>query len=369
MDCKDFMECIDNLDNLDEITRLEMNRHAKDCKSCSDELDFVLSVRETMRSLPKIEPPADFMDKLNIRLDMEERRKRNIVRRAVRNINYNRSRYAAVAACFALVAVLVSNGTSLVNTMNGTDDGVISDNTVITDNTNNTDNTNASIPTFAPIAAVDSDSADNVADTAEKIDEKAVETENTVSAAVQSKPVSKPTAKAAPASTAAIPVRNTQSPAVAANTEKHVYTPVTESPAEEENNFTVEAREPSEEEISASNVSEPIDDLSDDNVAAGYSLANPGSDIAHSRYYSGAKSREAMPRDTKPIGKIKISAEDAEEAINLILHYSYCVEGNFYSTDSANLSLMLSDLNGMGVSYTNYTPAYEGEITFQLVIS
>jgi hypothetical protein len=96
-----------------------------------------------------------------------------------------------------------------------------------------------------------------------------------------------------------------------------------------------------------------------------YSIAS-SSDISNGRI-------DNIKRDesdaNKAITQIKISSKNAEEVVNLVLKYSYDVNGDLYSTDSEKLSMLLARLNQEGISYTDYTPAYEGNITFRLVIS
>ena len=74
MDCKQFREYLDNYASLTAGERAQMTEHAKECEGCRAELEFMTSVIETVNSLPRITPPADFMDKLNARISAEERR-------------------------------------------------------------------------------------------------------------------------------------------------------------------------------------------------------------------------------------------------------------------------------------------------------
>ena len=101
-----------------------------------------------------------------------------------------------------------------------------------------------------------------------------------------------------------------------------------------------------------------------------YSLAG-GAQIAYGRYYKLDKDGNPIeaPEENKPIGSIVISAKDADEALSVIRQYSYDEDGEFYTTSSDRLTSMLSVLSVQGIGYSNYTPAYEGEVTFKLVIS
>ena len=101
-----------------------------------------------------------------------------------------------------------------------------------------------------------------------------------------------------------------------------------------------------------------------------YSLAG-GAQIAYGRYYKLDKDGNPIeaPEENKPIGSIVISAKDADEALSVIRQYSYDEDGEFYTTSSDRLTSMLSVLSVQGIGYSNYTPAYEGEVIFKLVIS
>mgnify|MGYP000152214433 CR=1 FL=1 len=96
--------------------------------------------------------------------------------------------------------------------------------------------------------------------------------------------------------------------------------------------------------------------------------AEPKSHTADTISWIRRQSIEA-PEENKPIGSIVISAKDADEALSVIRQYSYDEDGEFYTTSSDRLTSMLSVLSVQGIGYSNYTPAYEGEVTFKLVIS
>lgn len=362
MDCGKFKEYLDNFENLTDEQKLEMNKHAADCEACADELDFMMSIIETTKSLPKITVPPDFASKLNARIDAEERKNMTLLRRAALNIKQNRNRYAAVAACFALVAVLTANGTNLIDKMNGSDDGgVIIDETVVT----NADNS-VPVPSVFNVPEIDvkENNQLNIAPapsgqsvkTAEKSagtngKSKAVSTsvpktaDSVIASAKPQEVVSVSTAE--PAVSVSEPVSGNEEPAGLNNEDvqsmRGVYTLPTDNPA-----------------------SEPV--AQSENVPGNYSLARSG-DIAHGRYYRLDKDGNPIEDETpKAVGSIIISSDDADKAMDVILQYSYA-DGDFYMTDSDHLYLMLIELTQMGVDYSNYTPGYQGDITFKLVIS
>jgi hypothetical protein len=83
------------------------------------------SIISTTSSLPPIEPPEDFLDKLNTRLDKEIEQESKLTRFVRRSRPYI-GRYGAVAACFAVAVTVGINADTLVSRMNNSDDGVIS---------------------------------------------------------------------------------------------------------------------------------------------------------------------------------------------------------------------------------------------------
>lgn len=390
MDCEKFKNYLDEYENLNETDKLEMNKHASECANCRSELDFMLAIMETAKSLPKIEPPADFMEKLNIRIDAEEKKKQNIAMRVLKNMHKNWKQYTVAAACFALVAVVTSNSQMLVNKMEGNNDGVIQEETVVTDNQTGTSST-ASTPT--PQDKTIEENKTSVfeepkvpalnATTAPKTQEK-ISTNNTNTAVAK-----------ANTNSVVVPKTNTTravstiSPAIENSTRKNTETTSVETKnvvptSETENQPITEVQAASENSVSDESNAINNDDV--DNVKNEYSLPqgeNVGrSAVAYSvdaesdyalaigTYYKIDKDgNPIMEEEKKPIGSIKISSDDADEAMSVILQYTYDVEGDFYTTSSERLTAMLASLNGQGISYTNYTPAYEGDITFKLVIS
>lgn len=382
MDCESFNKNLDNYEFLSEETKNEMNEHAQTCKNCRDEMDFMLSVMSTVKSLPEIEPPADFMDKLNLRIDMEEKIKYSIPSRLFRNVRNNWKQYTAVAACFALVAVITSNGKKLVDNMTDDGSGVIQSETVVTNS--------GETPVESPKTIISDDNGfvvDNALVSSEQEenhpsetnrDKKSSDTGYNVSAKVSSNAAVSSSDKSHSESVNSNLASETSNgdliiaPANSGSVSQDEAEPRNESALSENNpigDYTIAPANLDADEatdyMAGRSMPEAQSDISDSDVKKEYSLAY-SRNIADGRNYTRKPSDNG---ENRAIGKIKISADDVEMAINIILEYSYDVNGDLYSTDSANLSLLLSRLNKQGVSYTNYTPAYEGDITFRLVIS
>ncbi len=361
MDCIEFKEHMKNFENLTDEQKLAMNGHAANCEHCRDELDFMLSVIETVKSLPQIKVPADFMDKLNTRMDKEDAK---IYRRVMLNMRQNGMKYAAAVACFALVAALTVNGTNLVGRMNGGDD------TIVTDKVNITDS--AASPTPAVNAggsgqtSEDGTAAGNIAgdtNTSPSPDNADIKsTDNTDKTAAVSLSVSVPSVSSAKVSDAVAPQPSAETRTPVQNVEEN------ELPSSDDTSGAKTVDERDDYSLPRERESLEIAPVVESaNVAEGYSLASSDEDvmIAHSRYLHTDNSTGG---ESQAIGSIKISSDDADMVKNVIKWYSYSSEGNYYVIDSENLSTMLDELKDRGISYGNYVPDYSGDITFQLVI-
>lgn len=122
MKCEDFSRMLDNYENLTDEEKLSMNEHAEQCGKCRDELDFMMKIIAELNTLPKIQPPEDFIDKLNKRIDAEAPVRTNRVLAVVRR-NYRQ--LSTVAACLLIAVVVGVNGKSLLDKMpsDGGNDG------------------------------------------------------------------------------------------------------------------------------------------------------------------------------------------------------------------------------------------------------
>lgn len=121
MDCEKFREMLDNYSDLSPQELDTLEAHALVCGECKRELEFMRSIINTVQSLPEIDPPADFLDKINERIDKEERLSVRICRKAVPYVR----RYGALAACLAIGIAIGTNGQTLVSKMHNDSDGII----------------------------------------------------------------------------------------------------------------------------------------------------------------------------------------------------------------------------------------------------
>ncbi len=129
MTCEKFAEMLDNYESLSDEERALMSEHAAQCEECGHELDFMRSVINSVRTLPELKVPDDFLEKLNARIDAEGlTAKRGGI---VGHMRYNWQKYSAAAACLLIAAVIGANYDMLTDRMNGNDSGVISEVTAV----------------------------------------------------------------------------------------------------------------------------------------------------------------------------------------------------------------------------------------------
>lgn len=375
MDCEKFKEYLDNYANLTNDEKLEMNEHAAHCEQCREEMDFFLSIIAVSASLPQIEPPVDFMDKLNERIDKEERSAANIARKLAANVRKNWKQYTAAAACFALIVTVTANRSMFMDVMDNDsgDTGVI---TEVTDSGNVSDN--------QPLqdAVIQSDEA-NIPDIIESAPEIAHNAENTHANTQSGAAVKTPKTQ-----TAAVVTENKQStniiPSVKPSINTTIEPQITDSHEQaadtaqtaaegysiDENsaiatadaqNSKIRAYDPSDDGISAQS----------ENAAVGYSLSDESESIARGVCHKLDKDGNPVETDDNPkaIGKLQISTSEPDKAMEVIRQYSFSKSGNMYITDSENLSLLLSGLNREGIRYTDYTLSGSGSIQFEIVFN
>ena len=388
MNCEDFGRYLDNYENLTASEKSQMLEHAAMCEKCQAELDFFLSMIATANSLPKIEPPADFMDSLNARLDAEDKRVVSASKIAY-HIRRNWKQYTAAAACLALVTVITANHSTLLDRyVENNDDGVISEETIPADSTAAPEN-----EAVAPVAET----------TPAPAQAEAPATQNQASAAQTAAAKPRQTAPQA-ASAASTPRR--QPAASTQTTATVISTPVTaptaesnaqasEPSAQAQATITAEPAQTAEitESKATSSSSKPQEDygiarglestasvtydlraedvkasLDASEIKSNYSLAEGGEEIAYGRYYTLDRNGNPIS-SASGIGSIKISSEDAELAMEIIDRYPHDESGNIYTTDSVNLTRILSKLKSEGVSFTDYTLGDTGEVKFKVIFN
>ena len=129
MNCEIFAQMLDNYADLTDEEIQELESHAIICQSCNDDLAFMRSILGTVKSLPPIDPPSDFLESVNIRLDKELARE-SVIKRFVRRSRPYVYRYGAIAACAVLAVGVSMNADMLLARMNNDNSGIIAEESI-----------------------------------------------------------------------------------------------------------------------------------------------------------------------------------------------------------------------------------------------
>ena len=404
MKCEEFGRLLDNYENLTDNEKSEMDRHADMCEKCRQELDFFISMLSTVRTLPAIEPPADFIDTLNARLDAEDNKPSQ--NKIVYHIRKNWKQYASLAACIALVAVLTANRSILLDRIEGTEDGVVT-----TDTVSDGDDA-ATIDGFTVASGGETVNGD--AQQIEAAEQPSAAEQPASAEASAPKSGTRRTGR-----TAAFSERVASSGAVsesadwydnvsewdysyaADNTDADNYV-ISESitvASAGEQNYVETAQSPAETSekqdtkkkyddygIALKNAIVGTDaemsvayDMKPEEVSAslraskiidGYSLADGGETIALGVYYAIDQNGKPIMTEEKnaikAVGSLKISSDDAEKAMEILNQYPHDESGNVYTTGSENVDGILSNLNDEDVTYTNYIVGGSDDVKFRI---
>lgn len=125
-DCKNFTDMTEKILN-EECSEKEKNlfyEHLSECDSCKEDFEFTQSIQNTLRTLPKIEVPNDFLASLNDKLDFEDKIKREapVIKR--KKFFSSWKKYSALTACL-LLAVLLKVDIWDVHNMTKTDNATV----------------------------------------------------------------------------------------------------------------------------------------------------------------------------------------------------------------------------------------------------
>lgn len=361
MNCEEFMSLLDRFADLNERETAQLEEHASICDNCRSELEFMKSIMVTAQSLPPIEPPADFLQTVNNRLDKELAAEPKIVyfmRHAKPYIN----RYGTVAACLAIGIAIGANGNMLVSRMNNNGDGVISETTTVTEsNTTQTSDTavsqsvavpvvpasEAPVITAAPVKASDV----NMAAAAKKPSEN-VNTVITATVAPTAKPVT--TVEATPIPTATTVPQITATPEVQATPEIMII-------AEGNEGIAVASADTVADEMpvgySIRMISEPEttpEVYAEANVAQEYTIAQ-AEPVEETAYVAPLSST------------IMVKEADAERAKEIIMEYVEATYGNYYMITGDKLYSLSLRLDGEGIWYYANLTDTGAKVSFKLV--
>lgn len=373
MQCEDFAHKLDNFENLTEDEKLEMSYHADVCPDCRKELEFMQSIIDVTRTLPRLSVSDSFLDSLNERIDFEERTATE--RSVISHLRYNWQKYSGIAACLLLVAVIGANGDMLVSKMNGNHNGVIVE----------------SVSTPAPQSEV-SDNAPSVenevsetpqtpsAEVVAKSDNTSL-SNNGVSKTVESKNLNKK-----------VEQPKSETPSQASETADTIYeTPsvqeATDAPAKTDAPLPTAVVQT--EDSSAFKISRQMTNNEDASVPTQTPLAkdpyeiDTGS-IKRNRYAIASGMQYPLDENGEPITDyfeknreeeysiyadtlIMILSDDYEKAMNIIWKHISGSYSSYYFVEIPAYEAMVSELSSEGISFDANMSALSDTITFRVI--
>ncbi len=364
LNCEDFLALTDSYidGTISEPEKALMDEHAASCDTCKQELEFALSLRSALRSLPKLEVPGDFTEKINARIDSEK--KASPVKRVFNHIRMHRGGYSVAAACFVLAAVLTARVGSL--TSDVVEKPSATDNPAYTasasDAPSSPDIISAVSPESTPVTASDPDATPRPLPT---------------------RPPAEAAVSAAPANATAAPTEYKQ-PALVI-TPKYSYSSGTGTSAASKQTPVYTNTEPAgEPEVSASPesaepVSEPAETVAPDpadsgimtaalddpdpiegetntreremvnsySITPGQSVTPPGSDV------SGVTAQTSDAASDYSMNKtVSISEEDEETVLDVLKQFGTSEGSGSFSLSAADYEAFLKELDSNGIVYT-----------------
>lgn len=415
MDCGKFHEMLDNYSDLSPQELDALEAHALVCGECKKELEFMRSIISTVQSLPEISPPADFLDKINERIDKEERLPVRICRKAVPYVR----RYGALAACLAIGIAIGTNGQTLVSKMHNDSDGIIeSTQTQYTESPSGSGSVaetplgekavqeetvaaqNDFIAPSAPVKnstgqsvqASSSNASSSAASSSHKTaDQVLQENQKTQSAGYSSNNASSSssgqnrTASSSNASSGSA-AASQSSTAVQGSQPSAAYQPSSQPMTAQSDNTAAAASAPQEQSVEAeasgseqeSNSAGSVDvysylapsdpeyydipaseygrasEQSDENQAAGYDMMYDGASFAYS---------------SPLVSSIVINQSDEARVKELVDVFISGTYGDFYMITSDDMALLLKQMDNEGIYYKDMMNDSGSRITFRIVVT
>ncbi len=349
MDCIEFQKIMEDYENLSDEQKKLLKEHTECCVECASFLDEYEQMLETLKSMPKLTAPDNFLSDLNKRIDSE----RPKISKFLVHIKRYSYRYSAVAACIALLAVIGVNTKDYIGKMNSSDDGVIESFDVTG---RKTLPVVSQKPQQTPDLSKKSESTPSVTPKSEP-----KQTSNPVTAAPKATvlPTAKPTARAVskPLATAVPqPNRATLSPTAAPENEYSntaiyeiaVSDAATSAPTERVSENTVTA---TEKPLSTQKTLNPDE----------YEL--PDSDSTNASINASAQYEHN-------VNSIEVSYAGVDKVKEIMNEYSTSQNGECYNVSTDKLDELVQAMNDIGVEINeNLIESDSNTVMFKIVIS
>lgn len=380
--CEEFGKMLDNYEHLTDEEKLSLNEHAAQCAHCREELDFMLRMLDQLNTLPAIEVPADFSDKLNKRLDLE----RGVgFGRMLSSVRRNYRRYSTVAACLMLAVIIGANGKALINRLQPE----VYEGTVV-ENTDKPSGAEEQIETAVTETKPDKEESVKE-DVSENIQKASADTAGSGRTVAAAKPKSEVNNK----NTAVRETSGSVNQFNAVSSDKAQQSINTEPDAQtgflgrgrmaEENTETDTAsleagsysvrKTPENYTIARGVYRLPDPEIAEVEAPSAINnepleiseiKAQPDTTIARGRYYIPADDGYIAIDNGNEIG---VNGEDAERAAQLIEQYADVKNDSYYVINSEDIPSMLEHMDGEGITYQNKMGSSDNEkVSFKLVI-
>lgn len=360
MTCKEFCEMLDNYANLTDDERVAMAEHAESCAVCREELNFMLEIIDQLNALPKLQPPADFIGKLNERIDIEANSKK---RRVLEFIKSNYKYCSTAAACLLLAVVVGINGKPIidimVNTPSETPVDPVSNIAETVHPTETPDEIVADVPktadeTYTANAATPAEQTQPAATT-----RRTAQRTNTARNSAAVREAVTPKIESVPTSNIEVAKQNNETADITSQSETAEADNAAGAYRIAKGNY----RMPSDSEMSGG---EPDMQSLEDKSRSVSIDKNADMAIAHGRYYIVANDIKVSMDDNE----IGLSGDDAQRAIEVIEQYTDVQDADYYVINSENVSQMLEHMDREGIDYHNRVDENPNKdmISFKLVI-
>lgn len=399
MDCNMFREMLDNYENLTEEEKLNMAEHTAVCEECREEFDFFMSIMNSVKTLPEMEVPDDFLENVNKRIDAEVKGDK-----IIRMIRKNWKQYSTVAACLIVAVVIGVNSDMLVSKMTPEDNGIVI-----------SEKKSSSVPekTQMPVQKPDEKAKETAKETAAPAEQtaqpekqesnqdslhariaagmnglKSLPIEQSQTPVVASQPSTVNTAPSVKSNPTKAPEKNTAVPStqVPAVINENMEAEIPENYQMPQEQITVaESRQMPEAEASAVPETEATDqpytiaragysipqtygnaDTDEYDAASDYSISNEEAEISLSAAYD--ISEESYSTQIQSRGSLYIPIGDANEFMVLLNSYISGSEGEYYLITPGSLAALLGELEEAGINYGEFIDSSAtGQIAFNVV--
>lgn len=368
-DCENFKKIIERYVN-DECFLEEkelLDAHTKECSKCNDDFLFALSIKNTLRSLPKIEVPDNFLVSLNEKLDEEEK----LVSPRKKVIFGAWKKYSALAACLLLAVMLRVDVWDMSKVP--TADDVVIETVQTTESAEEPAEEKVEIPSEEQVVEPVSQEVVQEAPKEEAPKEEAPKEE----APVKVQSYEKPQKPQKPEETPVLEYKEEETPQYIPPAEVIVM-PTVALPAymDSRDNIVIVPEESQQVRF------EDYEIVVTDELLEAFSLAEMPSNNVIVASPAAMNSVQTLSFDTTAAcevptgnygagsGTLFVSASDEEKVQNILNKYSIGAEDKTFMLSSSNYNSFIDELENEGISYQDYMiNTTKTNVAFTLILS